>query len=196
MIALITTVIYSYFLGSIPTAYIFAKFLYKKDITEEGSGNVGTLNFLRVTRSNIFSLVILLIDTLKGFFALWLTNFFGNSDLLMIAALSVILGHIYPVWLGGRGGRGLATLSGVILFLKPLLIGYWWLIFIVIYILIRRYVIAGILALVIVNILTVLMSPQTFLILSVNSLLVMLKYRPRLTQELNTIFKKGEKLGS
>lgn len=196
MIDFIVTAIYSYLLGSIPTAYIFAKYGYHKDITEHGSGNVGTLNYFRVTRSKFTSLIILLIDTFKGFFALWLTHFIGHSDLLLIAAPAVILGHIFPVWLSGKGGRGLATLSGVILFLKPAIVGYWWLIFIVIYLLIRRYVIAGILALVIVNIITAFISPQTFLILSVNSLLVMLKYIPRLTQELNEIFKEGDKFGS
>lgn len=192
MIDFIFTAIYSYLLGSIPTAYIFAKYGYQKDITEQGSGNVGTLNFFRVTRSKFISFIVLLVDTLKGFLAIWLTHFIGNADLLLIAALAVVLGHIFPVWLRGKGGRGLATLSGIILFLKPVSVGYWWLIFFVFYLLIRRYVIAGILALVIVNIMTAFISPQTFLILSVNSLLVMLKYIPRLTQELNEIFKEGD----
>ncbi|MCK4894028.1 MAG: glycerol-3-phosphate acyltransferase [Calditrichia bacterium] len=196
MITFIITVIYSYLLGSIPTAFIFAKIFYKQDITGKGSGNVGTLNFFRVTHSKIISVAILIIDTFKGFLAVWLTDFFGHSDLLIISAAAVILGHIFPIWLHGRGGRGLATLAGVILYLNAAIVGYWWLIFTLIYLMSRKYIIAGILALFTVNIITAFINPQTFLVLSVNSLIVMLKYIRRLTQELNEIFKEGEKIGS
>ena len=196
MITFIITVIYSYLLGSIPTAYIFAKIFYKQDITGKGSGNVGTLIFFRVTHSKIISVAILIIDTFKGFLAVWLTDFFGHSDLLIISAAAVILGHIFPIWLHGRGGRGLATLAGVILYLNAAIVGYWWLIFTLIYLMSRKYIIAGILALFTVNIITAFINPQTFLVLSVNSLIVMLKYIRRLTQELNEIFKEGEKIGS
>jgi glycerol-3-phosphate acyltransferase PlsY len=196
MIIIIITVIYSYLLGSIPTAYIFSKIFFKQDITNQGSGNVGALNFYRTTHSKFISVTVLLIDTFKGFTAVWLTDLVGHTDVMLLSALAVILGHIFPLWLHGRGGRGLATLGGVILFLNAVLVGFWWVIFIIFYLISKRYLFAAISALFIINIITAFLNPPTFLILSVNSLLVMLKYIPRLTQELNEIFKEGEKIGS
>jgi glycerol-3-phosphate acyltransferase PlsY len=187
----LVTVIYSYLLGSIPTAYIIARVFYQQDITDKGSRNVGTLNFLRLTRSKSISVIVLLVDTFKGYLAVWFTDSYGYSDLLLLSGVAVVLGHIYSIWLGGRGGRGLATLSGIILYLYPALVGLWWIIFIIIYLLVKKYIIAGMAALVIVNMITALVHSETFLILSVNSVLVMLKYVYRIRLELNNTKKEG-----
>ena len=189
----ILVILYSYLLGSIPTAYIFAKLFYKLDIRKQGSGNVGTLNFLRVSHSKIISIIVLILDASKGYLAIGLTASLANSALILFASVAVVLGHIFPIWLGGKGGRGLATLAGVILYVNPILVGYWWLLFGALYLVTKKYIFSGILALFLVNLITVLtQNLDTFLILSVNSVIVMLKYVGRLASELNLKSKEGE----
>jgi glycerol-3-phosphate acyltransferase PlsY len=176
----------SYLLGSIPTAYILARLFYKEDVRKKGSGNVGTLNFLRVTHSKILAVVVLILDAAKGYAALWGTLQYAGSPYLLLSSIAVIIGHIFPVWLNWKGGRGLATLAGIFIFLKPLLVLGWWVIFGILYLLLRRYVVAGMVALFFINILTGIFYPgEIFLILSANSVIVYLKYISRIKQELN-----------
>ena len=185
---IIFTTIISYLLGSFPSGYILTKLFYRKDIREEGSGNVGTLNSLRVTKSKPLSIAVLFIDVTKGYVALLIAGFLIIPEYFIVPALAVIIGHMYPVWLGGRGGRGLATLAGVFLFLKPEIVGIWWVIFGLLYILMRRYIISGMIALFLVNIFTAFFFHQNlFLILSACSMIVVLKYIPRITEELSEI---------
>ena len=185
---IILTVFISYLLGSFPSGYVLARLFYGKDLRKEGSGNVGTLNSLRVTRSKSLSIAVLIIDVAKGYFALLVASFLIIPDYFIVPALTVIIGHMYPVWLGGRGGRGLATLAGVFLFLKPEIVGIWWLIFSLFYVLMRKYIVAGMIALFLVNIFTAFFFHQNlFLILSACSMIVVLKYIPRIIEELSGI---------
>ena len=185
---IILTVFVSYLLGSFPSGYILARLFYGKDLRKEGSGNVGTLNSLRVTRSKFLSIAVLIIDVAKGYFALLIASLVIIPDYFIVPALAVIIGHMYPVWLGGRGGRGLATLAGIFLFLKPEIVGIWWLIFGLLYVLMQKYIIAGMIALFLVNIFTAFFfNLSLFLILSACSMIVVLKYIPRITEELSGI---------
>jgi len=106
-----------YLIGSIPTAYIFVRLKLKRDITEEGSGNVGALNAGKVTDSKLTGAVVLVIDLLKGLIPVYLMLyvFAMNFNVVMAGASFLILGHNYPVWLGFKGGRGLATGTGIFL---------------------------------------------------------------------------------
>jgi glycerol-3-phosphate acyltransferase PlsY len=172
---IIVTVFISYLLGSFPSGYVLARLFYGKDLRKEGSGNVGTLNSLRVTRSKSLSIAVLIIDVAKGYFALLVASFLIIPDYFIVPALTVIIGHMYPVWLGGRGGRGLATLAGVFLFLKPEIVGIWWLMFSLFYVFL-------------VNIFTAFFfNLSLFLILSACSMIVVLKYIPRIIEELSGI---------
>ncbi|OGB65305.1 MAG: hypothetical protein A2Y94_01335 [Caldithrix sp. RBG_13_44_9] len=183
---ILLVILISYLLGSIPSAYILGRLFYKEDVRKKGSGNVGTLNFLRVTQSKILAVVVLTLDAAKGYAALWGTVKYAGPSYLLLSSIAVILGHIFPVWLNWRGGRGLATLAGIFIFLKPVLVIGWWLIFGVLYLLLRKYVIAGMVALFIINLLTGFLYPkEIFLILSANSVIVYLKYISRIKQELN-----------
>lgn len=119
-------VLSAYLLGSIPTAYIFGKLILKKDIRTLGSGNMGATNTMRVIGTKA-GILVLLIDILKGFFAIWIANyiFFSFSVVnsyiwITFAALAAILGHAFTIFLGFRGGKGVATASGVFLALIPL----------------------------------------------------------------------------
>jgi glycerol-3-phosphate acyltransferase PlsY len=183
---ILLVIVFSYLLGSIPTAYILARLFFNKDVRHNGSGNVGTLNFLRVTHSRLLAVIVLTLDAFKGYAALWCTLYYAGSVYLLISSVSVVIGHIYPVWLNWKGGRGLATLAGIFIFLKPMLVLWWWIIFGILYLLFKRYIIAGMFALFIINILAgIFYSVDIFLILSANSVIVYLKYIPRIKQELN-----------
>lgn len=185
---ILRVIIFSYLIGSFPTAFILGRLFFKKDVRKQGSSNVGTLNFLRVTQSKILAIIVLILDVFKGYAALWITHYFSGPEYLLISSIAVILGHIFPIWLHWKGGRGLATLAGVFIFLKPVLVGWWWILFGTLYLLSKKYIIAGMLALFLVNILTAFLYPMDmFMVLSVNSLIVFLKYVPRIKQEWNII---------
>lgn len=184
---IIIIIVLSYSIGSFPTAFILARLFFKQDVRKEGSGNVGTLNFLRITRSKFLAIIVLIVDAFKGYAALWITAHFFGTEYQLISSVAVILGHIFPVWLHWKGGRGLATLAGIFIFLNPILIGWWWIFFGILYFILKKYVIAGMLALFLMNILTAIFYPiEIFMILSVNSLIVFLKYTHRVKQEITT----------
>jgi len=113
----------AYLLGSIPFGYLLVRFVRKEDIRQKGSGNIGATNVMR-SGSKGLGVVTFLLDVLKGFAAVWLCRSvaprFGltpeaQANAVAIAALFVVLGHIYTVWLGFRGGKGVATAFGVFL---------------------------------------------------------------------------------
>ena len=128
-INLIIIVIYSYLLGSIPFGLILTKIFLKKDVREVGSGNIGTTNVLR-TGNKFLALTTLLLDLLKGFVSVFITLLYFES-LVSYSALTCFIGHIYPVWLKFKGGKGVATYLGVILALSYkffLVFGTCWII--------------------------------------------------------------------
>ena len=128
MTGLFLSLICAYFIGSIPTSYIFAKFLKKIDIREHGSGNVGATNVFR-TVGKMPAILVLFIDVFKGSFAVWfLPRIFLNNTIGMelglefyqiLLGLSVISGHVFNVFLKFKGGKGVATTAGVLLVLSP-----------------------------------------------------------------------------
>ena len=105
--------IYSYLLGSIPFGLIITKIFLGKDIRKVGSGNIGTTNVLRTGKKSL-AVATLLFDILKGYFSILITyNYF--NDLIYLSALICFIGHIFPIWLKFKGGKGVATYLGVIL---------------------------------------------------------------------------------
>ena len=108
----------AYLLGSIPFGLILTRFAGKGDIREVGSGNIGATNVLR-TGSKGLAATTLLLDALKGALAVWLAQRFW-PDGQLYAAAGALIGHLYPVWLGFRGGKGVATLLGILTPLLPM----------------------------------------------------------------------------
>jgi len=105
--------VYSYLLGSIPFGLIITKIYLGKDIRKVGSGNIGTTNVLRTGKKSLAA-ATLLFDVLKGYFSILITyNYF--NDLIYLSALICFIGHIFPIWLKFKGGKGVATYLGVIL---------------------------------------------------------------------------------
>ena len=106
-------IIYSYLLGSIPFGLIITKIFLGKDIRKVGSGNIGTTNVLRTGKKSLAA-ATLLFDVFKGYISILITyNFF--SDLIYLSALICFIGHVFPIWLKFKGGKGVATYLGVIL---------------------------------------------------------------------------------
>jgi glycerol-3-phosphate acyltransferase PlsY len=118
----------AYLLGSIPSAVWIGKRLHNIDVREHGSGNAGTTNTIRVL-GWAAGIPVLLIDIAKGWLAAMLPVFFHlanngtalMTDLQLIAGIVAITGHIFPLFAGFRGGKGVATVFGVFLALQPLL---------------------------------------------------------------------------
>ena len=128
-INLIIVAIYSYLLGSIPFGLILTKLFLKKDIRDVGSGNIGTTNVLRTGKKSLAA-ATLLLDLLKGYLSVVIT-FHYFQDLISYSALLCFVGHIFPIWLKFKGGKGVATYLGVILALSYkffLIFGISWLI--------------------------------------------------------------------
>ncbi len=127
--------ILGYLIGSIPTAYLLLK-SKGKNITEEGSGNVGALNSYEVSGSKLTGLLVLLIDFAKGAAVVFLIKlFFGEIFILpMIGLIAAVFSHCYSPWLKFKGGRGLATAAGGSALLMPLILGLWLLMWVIAFI--------------------------------------------------------------
>ena len=119
--------LYSYLLGSIPSGLILTKIFLKKDIRNMGSGNIGTTNVLR-TGNKSLAIATLLFDSLKGYSSVVISLIYFN-DLIFLSALICFLGHIFPIWLRFKGGKGIAVYFGIILalsFTLGLIFGITW----------------------------------------------------------------------
>lgn len=117
--------IFAYLLGSIPTAVWVSQKVYGLDIREHGSGNAGATNTFRVLGKKA-GIAVMLVDMLKGLAAVQLSRLSGLDwgsvqivNLQIGLGLCAVIGHIFPIWAGFRGGKGIATLFGMILAIHP-----------------------------------------------------------------------------
>jgi glycerol-3-phosphate acyltransferase PlsY len=119
-------VVTAYLLGSIPTGYLLMRFFRKQDIRTLGSGNIGATNVMRSGAKGLGAATFLL-DALKGVAAVLIGERIAASgfpnihphEAAALAALCAVLGHMFPIWLGLRGGKGVATAFGVFLVVAP-----------------------------------------------------------------------------
>ena len=126
-------IFFSYFLGSIPFGYLLTKIFLQKDIREIGSGNIGATNALR-TGNKLIAYSTLLLDVVKAILPVLYVKI-NHPELIYIASLCAFLGHVFPVWLKFKGGKGVATYVGI-LFTINILLGFifcvsWLIIFLV-----------------------------------------------------------------
>ena len=112
-IEIIILAIISYLIGSIPFGLILTKIFLKKDVRSFGSGNIGATNVLR-TGNKVLAFLTLFFDVLKGYFIIVLIEKF-YPNYVFIAGLICFLGHIFPIWLRFKGGKGIATYIGILL---------------------------------------------------------------------------------
>ncbi len=115
----------AYLLGSIPFGYLLVRIFRKEDIRATGSGNIGATNVARSGAKGL-GVLTLLLDLLKGYAAVEIAAHFAPgtpgfpSDLAVAAGIAAVLGHVFPVWLGFKGGKGVATALGVFIAIAPL----------------------------------------------------------------------------
>ncbi len=126
-------VIISYLMGSIPFGFLLTKIFLKKDIRKIGSGNIGATNALR-TGNKILGYSTLSLDILKAIFPILLIKYYF-PEYIYVSSLSVFLGHLFPIWLKFKGGKGVATYVGI-LFCLNFMIGIiftltWFLIYLI-----------------------------------------------------------------
>ncbi len=111
--------IVAFAVGSIPFGYLIGHFVYRVDIREHGSGNIGAMNALRAI-GKIGAAAVLLLDALKGFAPVFTVLILGYGDVAAsLAAGGSVLGHCFSPWMRGHGGKGVATSFGAIIALSP-----------------------------------------------------------------------------
>jgi acyl phosphate:glycerol-3-phosphate acyltransferase len=145
LIKSIIVFIICYLIGSIPIAYILVKLKSQKDITKEGSGNVGTLNSFTVTKSKTVGITVLLLDILKGALPVYLMLFQFDFAYFaaMFGACGIILGHNFPVWLKFKGGRGLAPGAGIFLVTNYFIVIGWCIVWLLVFAIKKKVLISN-----------------------------------------------------
>jgi glycerol-3-phosphate acyltransferase PlsY len=178
----------SYLLGSIPFGLILVRVFRGEDVRESGSGNIGATNVART--SPALGVATLILDAAKGLLAVILTRIlFGgtNSKLIMtLAALGAVLGHMFPVWLKFRGGKGVATSLGAFVLLAPksilCMVGVFLLVIAVLrYVSLGSVLAAALFPLLVLSLHEYSEPPQLVLVL-VTSLLVLIKHRQNIAR--------------
>ena len=122
----------SYLIGSIPFGFLLTKIFLKKDIREIGSGNIGATNALR-TGNKLIGYSTLVLDISKAVILLLIIKF-NFSEYLFISSIAIFLGHVFPIWLKFKGGKGVATYVGILfcinIYLAVIFIIVWFVVFI------------------------------------------------------------------
>ena len=121
-------IVLAYFIGSIPTALIISNVFFQIDIRDYGSGNMGATNTFRVLGSK-YGTIVMIFDILKGVAAValycflphYLTDEWDRTNLMVGLGLAAVIGHIFPIFAQFRGGKGVATLFGMILTVQPVI---------------------------------------------------------------------------
>ena len=174
MLGILISLILAYLIGSFPTSFIFAKVLKRVDIREAGSGNVGATNVFRVV-GKLPAIFVLLIDIFKGYAAVrFLPDLFFNSTIdanlglelyKILLGTCAISGHVWTVFLKFKGGKGVATTTGVLIALAPKVIGGSAIIWLLIFIIFRIVSVASIVASIFLPIFAAIFYTQTSLII-------------------------------
>jgi glycerol-3-phosphate acyltransferase PlsY len=133
MITLLAAAALAYFLGAIPFGYLLVKWTTGADVRAAGSGNIGATNVLRTT-GRAAGIATLLLDIGKGYLAVWIAGRLSDhaAVAMSVAALAVMAGHAYPVFLKFQGGKAVASFVGAFLCLTPLALGAVLVVFVIV----------------------------------------------------------------
>ena len=161
-------ILIAYLLGSFPSAILIGKIFYKIDVREFGSGNAGATNTFRVLGKKA-GLPVLFLDVLKGFLSVNLIAFLdlipfsidGIFELQLTFGIAAVIGHLFPVFTGFRGGKGIATLLGILIGIHPTAAICSSLVFIIIFLIFKFVSLASIIASLSFPILIYLLSDST-----------------------------------
>ena len=183
----LVAIVVAYLLGCIATAYYIVRLRTRQDIRQLGSGNVGGRNAGRVLGRSAFAIVAV-GDALKGLIAVLFARYLGVGEwAIMLVILAVLVGHIWPAQLGFKGGKGAATLIGALagydVMIALLVVG----IFVVLFVILRSFTLAGLLALVLAPFVLLLLGrPQMdSVVVAVPVLLVIFAHRENLRTKLH-----------
>jgi glycerol-3-phosphate acyltransferase PlsY len=155
----------AYLLGSIPFGYLLVRIFRKEDIRTTGSGNIGATNVARSGGKGL-GILTLLLDLLKAFAAVWIAQRVAPgtpgfpSDLAVAAGIAAVLGHVFPIWLRFKGGKGVASALGVFIAIAPLAALCALGVFVVVFALTRYVSLASILAAVMMPVFCLLWMPD------------------------------------
>ena len=135
-----------YFLGSIPTAYIFLKKAKGIDITKEGSGNVGAMNSFEISNSKLVGISVFLIDFVKGIASVVIPVLIYPGEFIFpaLAIMFAVFSHCFNPWINFKGGRGLATAAGGAAIIFPFLLVLWAVLWVIFYAMRKDILIANI----------------------------------------------------
>ncbi len=145
MVRSIVLVAVAYLLGSLPTAYLIVRWARGRDIRALESGSVGALNAFRATGAGWIGWCVLVADVLKGALAVALGGPGASTLLQALLAAAAVAGHNWPVWLHGRGGKGLAAAAGALTVVTPIAVPVWGVLWGIGYVS-TGYIVAGTLA--------------------------------------------------
>lgn len=151
-----------YLFGSIPFGLLLTRFGGKGDVRQIGSGNIGATNVLR-TGSKVLAALTLILDCLKATAAILLAQSLFGRDTTPFAAFGALIGHLYPIWLKFRGGKGVATLLGILIPLIPAAAIIYAAVWIILLLTIRISSVAGMAAVVSAPITAAIVGSQTLL---------------------------------
>jgi glycerol-3-phosphate acyltransferase PlsY len=175
----------SYLLGSIPFGYLLVRLFRGEDVRRAGSGNIGATNVAR--SSPLLGVLTLLLDAGKGFASVLLASILfkdnGSQPLLLMsfAALFAVIGHSFPVWLGFRGGKGVATGLGSFILIAPKALLCVIAVFVAVVLAFRYVSLGSVVAVAAFPVLVVLLhdyrAPETILLIAIASLLIIWKHQ-------------------
>ena len=167
---IIIFVLLAYLTGAFPSAVWVGKTFYNTDVREYGSGNAGATNTFRVLGKGA-GIPVLLMDILKGWLSVSYVNFISNADVLspelffenqLAFGIAAVVGHLFPIYTGFRGGKGIATMLGLLIALHPLAALFSFIVFIVVFFIFKYVSLASIIASIAFPILVILvLDPRT-----------------------------------
>ncbi|WP_457150863.1 glycerol-3-phosphate 1-O-acyltransferase PlsY [Mesorhizobium sp. P5_C1] len=179
--SLIPALVFGYLLGSIPFGLLLTRAAGLGDVRKIGSGNIGATNVLRTGNKGLAA-ATLLLDALKGTAAVLITGHFA-PELAIWAGLGAFLGHLFPAWLGFRGGKGVATYLGVLIGLAWQVALIFAIVWLVMAFLFRYSSLAALTAAIVVPIaLYFLSTPQIAALFVVMSIIVFIKHRENISR--------------
>ncbi|MEE9199427.1 MAG: glycerol-3-phosphate acyltransferase [Dehalococcoidia bacterium] len=180
-----------YLMGSFPTAYVVVRQFAGKNVMDLGTGNVGTLNTLRATRSKSLAIGVLLGDIGKGGLAIllgYLVALALDYDVrtpMEVAGILAVVGHNYSPFLRFRGGKGLATSLPILLYMEPILVAVWLGVFFLMVLLTRLMVLGQIMGTVALPLVGVAAFRDSIVPVAILAAIVFVKHAPRIRNILN-----------
>lgn len=174
---LFKVIIISYLLGSIPFGFYMGK-LYGVDVRKKGSGNIGFTNVWRLTGA-VPALIVLFFDAGKGWLSVYYGYTIGGEKFALFAAIGVLAGHLFPLFLNFKGGKGVATGFGICLFIDPFMTGIALLLFIAVIFITKLVSLGSITAAITVTIISLIFDLNIYykLIIIPASILVIIMHR-------------------